>query len=168
MPDESPEPDDLSGAVEAARAGPARVRELCAGLSDADFRWKPGVGKLSLVEHLVHMVEMERSVFGVRLRRILAEDDPRLEPLDESHFIEEELLLRHAPADLLDAWEDCRRGNVDLVTSAAPEQWERPVQHPDLGKTTFRGVVGRWTRHDLDHVRQIEIIALNMQERMQP
>jgi hypothetical protein len=138
------------------------------GLEEADWRRKPGVGKLSLLEHLCHMIEMERSVFGARLRRILAEENPRLEPLNEDHFVDEAQWQDRSIEQLLDTWEEARAANLTLVSGTAPEDWDRPVQHPDLGPTTFGGVVRRWSRHDRDHLRQIEIIAINCRERDLP
>ena len=70
--------------------------------------------------------------------------------------------------ELLDAWEEARNANVALVEGTAPEDWSRSVQHPDLGATTFGGVVERWARHDADHLRQVEIIARNSLERNLP
>jgi hypothetical protein len=66
---------------------------------------------------------------------------------------------------VIDAWAVARQDNVDLVASTTSDQWSRPVNHPDLGRATFADVVDRWSRHDMDHLRQVEIIALNAGER---
>ena len=69
---ETTEPQDVvRQAVAAATSGPARLRELCDGLDPKDCVRKPGVGKLSLFEHVRHLLDMERDVFGPRLRRVL-------------------------------------------------------------------------------------------------
>ena len=65
----------------------------------------------------------------------------------------------------MDEWQRLRRANVDLVEPTGPAEWSRPVRHPDLGNATFADVVHRWSRHDTDHLRQIEIIARNCRER---
>mgnify|MGYP002623216650 CR=1 FL=1 len=156
-------------ALEAARAGPARLRELCADLDHSDCIRKPGVGKLSLLEHVWHLADMEQNVFGDRLRRVLEEDDPRLEPIDtEEHAIHDDVLEGRRLGDVLTSWEEARARNVALVEATTPEQWRRPVRHPQLGRATFLDVVRRWSRHDHDHLRQIEILALNCRERNLP
>lgn len=152
--------------LDMARAGPPAVRDAVRGLTDEDARRKPGVGKLSIIEHLVHMLDMEREVFSVRLHRVLEEDNPRLDPVDQEHLVDEERVRDRTYADVLDEWGRLREENCSLVAGTAEPEWQRPVRHPDVGdKATFADVVARWSRHDGEHVRQIEILARNARER---
>lgn len=153
----------------AAAEGPPRLRELCEGLDRRDCLRKPGVGKLSLAEHLWHLRDMERDVFGPRLRQVLAEDDPRLVPLDVEEHEDRDLEdADESLSDVVSAWEAARRDNLALVESTTPEQWGRTLVHPLIGKATFLDLVRRWGRHDAEHLRQIEILALNTRERNLP
>ena len=69
---EEPSPGEaIVQSVERARGGPAVLRELCSGLDPADTTRKPGVGKLSIIEHACHLLEMETDVFGARIRTVL-------------------------------------------------------------------------------------------------
>jgi len=164
------EPVDLvRRSIEAAREGPPRLRALCDGLDSKDCARKPGVGKLSLFEHVWHLLDMERDVFGPRLRQVLAEDDPVLAPLDvEEHPVRDEDDLNHELREIVAAWETARAENVKLVESTGTGEWVRPLLHPLIGKATFLDLVRRWGRHDGDHLRQIEILSLNMRERNLP
>jgi hypothetical protein len=167
----SPPPKDrefIDGCLERTRAGPAGLADACRGLDDEDFRRKPGVGKLSILEHMSHMLDMERDVFGVRLRRVLEEENPKLDPVDQEHYVEEARYAGRTFQELFDEWEKLRRANVELVETTGPADWGRPVRHPDLGEATFADVVNRWSRHDGDHLRQIDIIARNCRERNVP
>lgn len=158
----------IASCLERARNGPPVLRDACVGLGEDDFKRKPGAGKLSLLEHIVHMLDMERDVFGVRLRRVLEEDNPKLDPVDQEHFVDENRYAGRSFQQILDEWEKLRRANVEIVERTGPAQWTRPVRHPDLGNATFADVVHRWSRHDSDHLRQIEIIARNCRERSRP
>ena len=159
----------IHGCVERSRAGPPAVRDAVRGLSEDDARRRPGVGKLSIIQHLQHMLDMERDVFNVRLRRVLEEDNPRLDPVNQEHLIEEHEIGDRPYADILDEWERLRLENVLLVQRTSEADWQRPVRHPDVGeKATFADVVARWARHDGEHVRQIEILARNAHERGLP
>ena len=159
----------MQGCAERAQAGPPAVRDAVRGLSEEDARRKPGVGKLSIIEHLSHMLDMERDVFSVRLRRVLAEDNPRLEPVDQEHVVDEAHWRDRSYADIVDEWERLRFENVRLVCETGEAEWSRPVRHPDIGeKATFADVVARWARHDGEHLRQIEILARNSKERTLP
>lgn len=158
----------MKSCLERSRASPSALADSCRGLAEDDFRRKPGVGKLSILEHMTHMLDMERDVFGVRLRRVLEEQNPKLDPVDQEHFVEEARWADRTFQQVFDEWEKLRRANVDLVDTTGPADWERPVRHPDLGEATFADVVHRWSRHDADHLRQIEIIARNCRERIVP
>jgi hypothetical protein len=159
----------IQGCVERAQAGPPAVRDALKGLSEDDARRKPGIGKLSIIEHLCHMLDMERDVFSVRLRRVLTEENPRLEPVDQEHVLDESRWRDRTYASILEEWERLRLENVQLVGRTGETEWARPVRHPDVGdKATFADVVARWARHDGEHVRQIEILARNAHERNLP
>jgi hypothetical protein len=158
----------LDACLERTRNGPGVLGETCRGLAEDDLLRKPGMGKLSILEHMVHMLDMERDVFGVRLRRVLEEDDPKLDPVDQEHYVDETRYSGRTFGQLFDEWRRLRRANVELVESTTPADWTRPVRHPDLGNATFADVVHRWSRHDADHLRQIEIIARNCRERNAP
>lgn len=163
------DPEFIPGCVDRARAGPPAVRDAVKGLTEDDARRKPGVGKLSIIEHLSHMLDMEREVFAVRLQRVLTEDNPRLEPVNQEHMVEEDRWRDRAYAEIVEEWERLRLENVQLVARTTPADWARPVRHPDVGeKATFADVVARWARHDGEHVRQIEILARNAHERHLP
>jgi hypothetical protein len=150
------------------RAGPDALADVCRGLPDEALRRKPGSGKLSILEHMTHLLDMERDVFGVRLRRVLEEDDPKLEPVDQEHFVDEARYAGRTFQEVFDEWRKLRGANLELVEATGAAEWERPVRHPDLGKATFADVVHRWSRHDADHLRQIDIIARNCRERSRP
>lgn len=157
----------LRGCIERARSGPVLCRETLRGITEDDARRKPGVGKLSIIEHLAHMLDMERAVFGVRLRRVLAEDNPRLDPVNQEHMVDENRWADRTYAEILDEWERLRLDNVQLVERTGEPEWRRPVRHPDLGdKSTFADVVARWSKHDGEHLRQIDILARNSRERL--
>jgi len=166
---EPPTEARIEAALAAARAAPARVHAASRGLDEPDARRKPGVGKLSLFEHMAHLLDMEREVFGVRLRRVLAEEHPRLEPVDQEHLVDTTRWGDRTFASLLGDWEHERAVNLSLVEGTGPEQWARTCRHPDLGPgATFADLVERWARHDAEHLRQMEIVAMNCRERNLP
>jgi hypothetical protein len=158
----------LADCVARALAGPARLRELCGQLDEAAATRKPGRGKLSAIEHVCHLFDMERDVFGVRLRRVLNESSPRLAPVSMDHFVEESRWRGRTLADLAAEWEVERRVNIELVAAAEPEDFERVALQPDVGRITFLQIARQWARHDREHLRQLEIIALNSRERNLP
>src|SRR5262245_52889279 len=135
----------VEACLERSRNGPATLHRLVEGLTEEDCRRKPGAGKLSLIEHMAHMLDMERDVFGVRIRRVLEEEDPKLAPVDQEHYVDDARWAGRTFQALMAEWEELRRANVELVETTGPADWKRPVRHPDLGKATFADVVSRWS-----------------------
>ena len=158
----------LADCVAKALAGPRRLREICSDLDAVAVTRKPGQGKLSAIEHVCHLIDMERSVFGVRLRRVLEESSPRLDPVSMDHFVEEERWRDRAFAALVAEWEEARRANIERVTAADDDDLTRVALQPDVGRITFLQIARQWARHDREHLRQLEIIALNLRERNLP
>ncbi len=150
-----------------ARKAPQQLREICRELAEDDSRRKPGVGKLSAIEHVCHLRDMERDAFGLRLRRLLEEDVPGLERLNMDHYVDEARWRDKTFLQMVEDWEKHRRANIELVEATGPAEWARVGSQPDVGQITFVEVVKQWARHDREHLRQLEIIALNSRERPQ-
>lgn len=168
MNDERTDEMPLAHCVATALAGPGLVRAACDDLDHAAAIRKPGVGKLSAIEHVCHLIEMERDVFGVRLQRILDEDSPRLDAVSMDHFVDPARWQGRTLGDLIEEWEQIRRANVQRVAGAGNDDLDRIALQPDVGRISFLQVVRQWARHDREHVRQLEILARNSRERNLP
>lgn len=163
---DSPSPADrIAAALERARRGPPRLRSLCADLGADDAARKPGVGKLSVMEHVTHMLGMERDVFAHRMHQTLDQESPRVQRVVGDYFAEADLVEARSLADSIDEYTRRRAANVALVEGTGPEQWERPWLHPDGRKRTLLDLVHEWANHDDEHLRQIQILARNAEER---
>src|ERR1700716_3820775 len=93
---------------------------LEAALDTADrdeLVFRPGEGEFSLVEHACHLRDLEREGYLVRLRRMLAEDLPVLEPFEGDRVARErDYLVQVARA----AARDFAAARRQLVALAAP------------------------------------------------
>src|SRR5689334_21249003 len=66
------------------RSLPYELDDLVDGVADDELRWRPIPNKWSINEILVHLRDVERDVFQVRLRRALNEDNPVFELWDQN------------------------------------------------------------------------------------
>ncbi len=126
---------------------------------------KPGVGKLSVIEHVRHMLGMEQKIFAPRLEQVLRDSDPTLAPVQGDPYTEPNSSRPRGLAELVEGFEDQRRENLRLVGLASDEDWARNYTLSGHGRDDFAGLVERWSRHDDDHLTQIEIIVRNCEER---
>jgi hypothetical protein len=64
------------------RATPVVLRALVHGVDDATLRRRPAAGEWAIIEVVGHLADTEERALG-RIRRMLAEDNPVLEPFDQ-------------------------------------------------------------------------------------
>ena len=69
---------------------PSLLARAAVPLTREEVRWKPQDGGFSLLENIWHLADLEREAFGVRIRRILSEEEPTLSNFDG------ERIARHA------------------------------------------------------------------------
>ena len=113
-------------------------------------------GKWSAREILAHLADTEIA-FGFRLRQAVAEDHHVIQPFDQDAWDRWYSAVDAATA--LATFSAVRAWNVAFLRSVLPEAYDRPVTHPERGQMTFRTLVETMGGHDLNHVKQIALIA---------
>jgi DinB superfamily len=94
-------------------------------------------------------------VAGWRLRQILAENEPTIQPYDQDKWAAE---LHYGERDTglaLQAFDSARQANLELLRLLSDEDWERAYTHGEYGRLTLRIKVRHLSEHDLTHLRQI-------------
>src|SRR5918994_3755686 len=139
------------------RETPAAAARAVEGLSPAQLRTPEAPGKWSIAQVLQHLADSDL-VWGWRLRLILAQDRPTLTGYDQDLWADR---LHYADADPVEALEQLRvlrRGNLQLIARATPEDLERVGLHSERGEESVGYLCGLYAGHDLLHLRQIERI----------
>jgi uncharacterized damage-inducible protein DinB len=113
----------------------------------------PAPGKWSVRQIVCHLADTEIA-FAFRLRQALAEPNHIIQPFDQDGWAE-----RYDAYDLpsaLELFTKLRSWNIQLVKSLTPEDFKRPLSHPERGAMTFRTLVETMAGHDLNHLGQIQ------------
>lgn len=137
--------DLLAGMAE----GPKNIADAvraAGGAPDADG-W-------SASEIAAHMADIEVGV-GWRMRQILAEDAPLLQPFDQEVWA---AVLRYKDRDTeksLVAYAAERSVNVEIMSRLDEAGWNRMYRHPEFGNRPLRVLIEHIADHDLAHLRQI-------------
>jgi len=134
--------------IAAMAAAPGLITEAVrrAPLSGGDG-WSPA-------EVAVHLADTE-IVTGWRLRQILAEDEPTIQPYDQEKWA---AALRYRERDVglaLEAFAAARRANLEILGLLSDDEWERACVQPEYGRQTLRTRVRHKSDHDIAHLRQI-------------
>ena len=136
------------------RSVPDEVDEVCAGLSDEQMRRRPGENDWSLVEIVCHLRD-DAVEEGVRVRRMVEEDNPTLEPYDEAARAIERNYREEDPRKALTALRAFQTGLAYQLEGLADDEWERPGYHPELGPVSPRTGAEGQVEHARMHLAQM-------------
>jgi hypothetical protein len=133
---------------------PATLRGLLSGLPEEWTMSNEGPDTWSPYQVLGHMAHIEESDWMDRTVRILAESEPRLEPVDrEAGFARFE---GWPFGDLLEHFDTVRTANlVQLDSLVSVNDLSRTGIHPTFGEVTLSQLLATWVVHDLNHIDQI-------------
>jgi len=146
------------------RSLPNELHDLIDGLSDDELRWRPIPNKWSICEILVHLRDVERDVFQVRLRRALTEDNPTYELFDQEARASSGDYNAQSGRLALEEFRAARDETVRDLSHVPVDLWQRTGTHPERGTETVEGLVTRQVRnHDVTHMVQIkDILRIKM------
>jgi hypothetical protein len=135
-------------------ATPAALRRAVAGVSEAQLRQPERPGKWSMVQVLRHLADSE-VVWAWRMRLILAQDRPPITGYDQDRWAERLHYQRADPTEALDEFDVLRRGNLRLLSSAAPGDLARVGVHVERGEESLDRLHRLYAGHDLLHLNQM-------------
>lgn len=148
---------DRSRRLEALRQTLELLPESIArvGVDGHDARRRPE--DWSLREVVAHLADAE-TVYGVRLRLLVATDDPVLQGYDEEAWTR-----RFGPLETvesaLDRWRSLREANLRLLDSLTEAEWRRTGRHSERGVESVEDQLVRMEEHDVGHLRQLADLA---------
>jgi hypothetical protein len=131
-----------------------RLPAALEGLDADDVRRAEGEGKWSILDVICHLADTEW-VQGWRIRRVLTEDRPVLEPMDQDVWAERLGYGETQLEDALDQLRALRVANLHLIGRLTPEDLERVCHHPERGDESLRTILRLVAGHDGVHLDQI-------------
>ncbi len=136
---------------------PDRLAACFAMFPDSAHHWRPhsweGIPseRLTAIEQICHVRDIEADGYHVRIGRTLAEDRPVLEDIPgEPLAIERKYLLASAQQALAD-FRAARAKTIELISSLSEEQWRR-VAIFEGSPTSLRGLMHFLCSHDNQHL----------------
>ena len=134
-----------------------RLPAAIEGLSDEELRRPEAEGKWSILQVICHLADTEW-VQGWRVRRILTEESPTLEPMNQDVWAARLRYEERELEDPLDQLRALRLANLRLVERLTEEELERTAHHPERGGESLRTVLELVAGHDGVHLDQIRRI----------
>lgn len=140
--------------LEALAAFPAALRQQVAGLSDEQLRYRPAAGEWSIVEIIGHLIDVE-ALYVRRIGQMISAENPILERIDQEALVEQRDYQSKQAAQLLATFAEQRAAALDEVRYIRPANLARTGVHYLRGQVTIAELLGVWSDHDQNHLRQV-------------
>jgi hypothetical protein len=154
-------PVALSEAIARLQAMPAFLATSIASVPASDVARQVVVGEFSLVEHACHLRDLEREGYLVRVRRMLAESEPALEPFDGGAIAAARDYPRQDAFGAAREFASARAELVAMIAPLTPAQLGREGTFGDQ-RVCFADVIAMMVEHDRGHREEIEQLLVQL------
>jgi len=139
--------------LERYASGADEVVAALDGVTDDELDRRPPGGAWTAREITHHLADSESMAY-IRLRRLIAEDDPVIQGYDEPEWARR-LHYDRPIASSVAVLGAVRAASHQLLTALTPDEWQRTGSHSESGPYS----VGRWldiyAEHGHEHADQI-------------
>ena len=134
--------------IDQYKAGYAEIVKALEGADDAALDRRAGPGSWSAREIVHHLADSEMTS-AIRLRRLLAEDNPTIVGYDQDAFARR-LHYDRPIASSLEAFRWARISTAEILDSLSDAEWSRSGTHSESGPYS----VGRWLEIYAEHAHK--------------
>jgi len=138
--------DRYAGAV-------AAIEAAIAGATDDELDRRPPSGAWTAREIVHHLADSESMAY-IRLRRLIAEDDPQIAGYDEPEWARRLHYERPIAASVA-VVRAVRIASLELLRALTPDDWARTGTHSEAGPYSVEGWLEIYAEHTHEHADQI-------------
>lgn len=122
--------------------------EVCRNLSESQSKGNDGWSAHQLA---FHVRDVEREVYGMRIRKTLNDDNPSFKNFDPDKWMETHYKRDEPLEKILDEFQEGVKETADLLNGAPQEVWSRLSQHEALGSGL---TLQLWVERSLAHIEE--------------
>ncbi len=145
--------DTRARMIEQYEQGYAAVEDALAGATAAELDARPAPNEWTAREIVHHLGDSEMTS-AIRLRRLLAEENPTIVGYDQEEFARRLRYDRPLEGSLL-AFKGARESTVPLLRTLSDEDWKRAGIHTESGPYSVETWLHIYVAHGQDHAEQI-------------
>jgi hypothetical protein len=134
--------------------GYERFSSVIKSLSDEEMHFRPGPGRWSAHDMIIHVADSEASGY-IRLRRALSEPGSSVMPWDQDVWAQKLDYQSQDPALHLELFRLLRQSSYEIVKKIPDEKWNNTYEHPEYGTVTLDGWLDIYSKHIQSHIAQI-------------
>jgi DinB family protein len=136
------------------RTGHQAVVDSLADLRDDELDRSPGADDWT-PRQIVHHIADSEMTSAIRLRTLVAEDNPTIKAYDEKVFAES--LTRDRPIEpSLQAVRWARESTMQILERLSEDEWQKAGTHTELGPYSVEKWLEVYAAHCHDHAAQIK------------
>jgi hypothetical protein len=136
------------------REGPSVLADAVSRLSERQLDHKPADGGFSAREVVHHTADSEMTS-AIRLRRLVAEDNPQITGYDPDLFASRLHYARRPVQPSLDAIRAARESTASILAALSDAEWERAGTHSEMGEYSIDTWLEVYAAHCHDHADQV-------------
>ena len=133
--------------------GPGVVTAALAGATEAELDARLGPNEWSAREVVHHLADSEATSY-IRIRKLLAEDNPTIHGYDEAEFARRLHYDRPIAASLA-VLKSVRASTTELLRCLDEDDWTRSGTHTESGPYSVETWLGIYAAHAHEHAAQI-------------
>jgi hypothetical protein len=141
------------------RATPIVLRRLTVGVDDRRLRQRPDRNEWAIIEVVGHIADVEERALA-RVRRMLRERHPHLDPFDQAALAEERRYIDMDLESELRRFEELRGMHLDELDALHASDWQRTGDHGVHGEMSIELYETHVAAEEVDHLAQIARLPL--------
>ena len=146
---------ELADLLERFRRGGELLAMATTGAAGPELDFKPAGNHLSVRQIVCHLADAE-IVGAMRVRQIIAEDNPTLQYFDDDAWAEKLDYYKRKISHALENFRRLRTENHELLKDLPEPAFERRGTHSKDGPMSLRQVVDWYAHHLEGHVTEIK------------
>jgi hypothetical protein len=139
--------------IDRYRDGYQVVSEALAGITDAELDARPGPNQWTAREIVHHLADSEMTS-AIRLRRLIAEEQPVITGYDQEEFARK-LYYDRPIAASIDAFRAARLTTAEILARLTDTEWARMGTHSESGPYGVEKWLELYAAHAHGHADQI-------------
>jgi hypothetical protein len=140
--------------LERFRRGAELVAVSITGAAGSELDFVPEPGKWSIRQIVSHLADSE-IVGTMRFRRVIAEDEPKLEAFDQDAWTNNLDYARRKTSQALETFRRIRGENYELLKELPTTAFERQGIHSERGPLTLKQLLQGYAEHAESHAAQL-------------
>ena len=145
--------------IERFRTGTADVDDALAGITEAELDRAPAGADDWTARQVAHHLADSEAMAYIRLRRLIAEDDPLIAGYDEPEWARRLHYDRPIAASLA-VLASVRAASLQLLETLTPDEWARAGTHSESGAYGVDTWLEIYANHAHDHADQIRRVRM--------